>query len=607
MKAAARYGILARLRVCLFWLAAALCGRILKIFYGFPAMSVFMGMEFSEPAATLEARTAGELARALNRAERYAAGGKYCLGYILYEAWKSFCGIETRMPEEPLLYMEVFGSFRPFVPRARPEISAALVPLVSKEEYFFAVGKIKDALMDGETYEVNYSYPSDLLAEFPDDFALFEALLPRQNAAYSAFISNRWRTVLSFSPELFFRVSGRRITAKPMKGTAARLPDPRADARRAAELSSDPKNRAENLMIVDLMRNDLSRVCEPGSVEVEKMFEVESLPTVHQMTSTVSATLSRGVGLADIFRNIFPCGSVTGAPKLSTMRIIESLEAGERGVYCGAILLVSPEETVCSVPIRILQRRAGERFRFHSGSAVVWDSSAGEEWAETLEKARFINGEFEIIETFLVENGEPKFLREHLARMENSARELGFAFDASKAARALAGARDGILRLSLSRGGSFSAAWRELSAPADFGVEIARERLDSRNPFLRHKTSKRGWYARASRRIAAGEVYDEIFLNERGEVCEGSRCNVVIEKGGVLYTPPLSCGLLDGVMRRAMLPRLAEKVLRAEDLFSADRIYMANSVRGTVEVFLREKNSAGPREPDGGGASGCAD
>lgn len=551
-------------------------------------MSAFMGMEFSEPAATLEARTAGELASALSLAEKYAAGGKYCFGYVLYEAWKAFCGIGCRAPEEPLLYMEVCDGFRPFVPRARPEVSAALAPRVSKGDYFRAVRKIKEALRGGETYEVNYSYASDLLAEFSDDFALFEALLPRQNAAYSAFVSNRWRTVLSFSPELFFRIRGRRITAKPMKGTAARLADPAADALRAAELSDDPKNRAENLMIVDLMRNDLSRICEPGSVSVEEMFKIESLPTLHQMTSTVSATLARGTGLADIFGNIFPCGSVTGAPKLSTMRIIESLETGERGVYCGAILLVSPEETVCSVPIRILQRRAGEgRFKFHSGSAVVWDSSAEGEWAETLEKARFVNGEFEIIETFLIENGEPKFLCEHLERMENSARELGFAFDASGAARAVDCSRDGIFRLGLSRAGSFSAAWRELASPSTFDVEVARERLESGNPFLRHKTSKRGWYARAESRIAAGEVYDEIFLNERGEVCEGSRCNVIIEKNGALYTPPLSCGLLGGVMRRAMLPRLTEMVLRAEDLFAADRLYMANSVRGVVEVFLR--------------------
>lgn len=178
--------------------------------------------------------------------------------------------------------------------------------------------------MDGETYEVNYSYPSDLLAEFPDDFALFEALLPRQNAAYSAFISNRWRTVLSFSPELFFRVRGRRITAKPMKEPPPAF-RPRADARRAAELSSDPKNRARKPHDSRPHAQRPQPRLRAGSVEVEKMFEVESLPTVHQMTSTVSATLSRGVGLADIFRNIFPCGSVTGAPKLSTMRIIESL------------------------------------------------------------------------------------------------------------------------------------------------------------------------------------------------------------------------------------------------------------------------------------------
>lgn len=203
-------------------------------------MSVFMGMEFSEPAATLEARTAGELARALNRAERYAAGGKYCLGYILYEAWKSFCGIETRMPEEPLLHMEVFG-LPPFVPLRPPgNFRPPIVPLRFKRGIFFCRRKIKDALMDGETYEVNYSYPSDLLAEFPDDFALFEALLPRQNAAYSAFISNRWRTVLSFSPELFSASAGGGYR-KAHEGHRRPPSGSPADARRAAELSSEPQ------------------------------------------------------------------------------------------------------------------------------------------------------------------------------------------------------------------------------------------------------------------------------------------------------------------------------------------------------------------------------
>ena len=556
-------------------------------------MFVFSGLKFDSPVEVIEARSLEEIERAFSRIEKLSSRGKYVLGYVEYEAWRLFYSLPPlpRPDNSPLLYFEVFDSFEKFVPQASSEnIPATLVPLVSEREYFDVFDKIRAALRSGETYEVNYSYPSYLEIPPIGDGTLFGHFLSRQNAAYCAYIKNPYLTVLSYSPELFFEIEKTRILVKPMKGTAARSPDAAEDAKLAKWLAADEKNRAENLMIVDLMRNDLSRIAAKNSVAVEKMFEVETLSRVYQMTSTISAELRGGTGLFDVFKNIFPCGSVTGAPKLSTMRIIESLERGRRGVYCGAICFVSPEKTVCSVPIRILERRGGAdgKFVFRSGSAIVWDSTAAGEWRETLDKASFINGDFSLIETFSVEHGVPKYVCEHLQRMQKSAETLGFSFDetAARAALSTAACGDGILRLELSRGGRFSTSTRPLSESKTARVEISKTRVDSRNIFLRHKTTKRDWYAAATRKIASGEVYDVIFQNERGEITEGSRSNIIVEKDGKFYTPPAECGLLEGVGRRVLSDKLTEKILYPSDLYSADAIYSLNSVRGLKKVNL---------------------
>lgn len=556
-------------------------------------MFVFSGLKFDSPVEVIEARSLEEIECAFSRIEKLSSRGKYVLGYVEYEAWRLFYSLPPlpRPDNSPLLYFEVFDSFEKFVPQASSEnIPATLVPLVSEREYFDVFDKIRAALRSGETYEVNYSYPSYLEIPPIGDGTLFGHFLSRQNAAYCAYIKNPYLTVLSYSPELFFEIEKTRILVKPMKGTAARSPDAAEDAKLAKWLAADEKNRAENLMIVDLMRNDLSRIAAKNSVAVEKMFEVETLSRVYQMTSTISAELRGGTGLFDVFKNIFPCGSVTGAPKLSTMRIIESLERGRRGVYCGAICFVSPEKTVCSVPIRILGRRGGAdgKFVFRSGSAIVWDSTAAGEWRETLDKASFINGDFSLIETFSVEHGVPKYVCEHLQRMQKSAETLGFPFDETAARAALSDAAcgDGILRLELSRGGRFSTSARPLSESKTARVEISETRVDSRNIFLRHKTTKRDWYAAATRKIASGEVYDVIFQNERGEITEGSRSNIIVEKDGKFYTPPAECGLLEGVGRRVLSDKLTEKILYTSDLYSADAIYSLNSVRGLKKVNL---------------------
>ena len=552
-------------------------------------MQIFSDKIFENPTAVLEARNRREFAEMFAKIDALKRE-KYILGYVEYEAWKIFAE-QSPTPDAPndastnapLAYFEVFDGFRSYEPSARSgNFEAALSPDLSRRDYDAAIAEIKNRIAAGDTYEVNFAYPNTLFTDCADDFELFERLAARQPTPFRAFLKNEHLTALSFSPELFFKIECGKISVSPMKGTVPRGDTPEADERNAEFLKTDEKNLAENLMIVDLMRNDLSRVSVAGSVEVESMFDVRALP----MTSTISAKLAPNAGTFDIFESIFPCGSITGAPKLSTMRIIERLEKSPRGVYCGAICLFSPERTVCSVPIRTLERRAGEaRFKYRVGGAVVWDSTADGERAETAAKSEFINGRFGLLETMRVENGVPHNFELHARRLENSARELGFAFDAA-AFRGIVPERDGIMRVELSRGGKLSVSYRKLSECASDKIAVSDVRVDSGNSLLRHKTTKRAAFDSAAKKAAAENLYDALILNERGEITEGSRTNIVVEKDGKLLTPPLSCGVLDGVMRRAMSEKLAEKPLFPSDLENADKIFCINSVRGIKRVYL---------------------
>lgn len=556
-------------------------------------MQIFSDKIFENPTAVLEARNRREFAEMFAKIDALKRE-KYILGYVEYEAWKIFAE-QSPTPDAPndastnapLAYFEVFDGFRSYEPSARSgNFEAALSPDLPRRDYDAAIAEIKNRIAAGDTYEVNFAYPNTLFTDCADDFELFERLAARQPTPFRAFLKNEHLTALSFSPELFFKIECGKISVSPMKGTVPRGDTPEADERNAEFLKTDEKNLAENLMIVDLMRNDLSRVSVAGSVEVESMFDVRALPTVHQMTSTISAKLAPNAGTFDIFESIFPCGSITGAPKLSTMRIIERLEKSSRGVYCGAICLFSPERTVCSVPIRTLERRAGEaRFKYRVGGAIVWDSTADGERAETAAKSEFINERFGLLETMRVENGVPHNFELHARRLENSARELGFAFDAD-AFRGIVPERDGIMRVELSRGGKLSVSYRKLSECASDKIAVSDVRVDSGNSLLRHKTTKRAAFDSAAKKAAAENLYDALILNERGEITEGSRTNIVVEKDGKLLTPPLSCGVLDGVMRRAMSEKLAEKPLFPSDLENADKIFCINSVRGIKRVYL---------------------
>jgi para-aminobenzoate synthetase/4-amino-4-deoxychorismate lyase len=401
--------------------------------------------------------------------------------------------------------------------------------------------------------------------------------------------------VLSFSPELFFRIehsgTASYIVTRPMKGTAPRSSSAEEDGRRREWLALDEKNRAEHVMIVDLLRNDLGRICKPGSVRVDDLFRVEAYPTLFQMTSTVSGDLRGDSRFGDVIRALFPSGSVTGAPKRRTMEIIRDLEGEARGVYTGAIGFLAPDGGACfSVPIRTLDVR-GKNISMGVGGGIVADSTAEAEFDECLLKASFLDQAANapmLIETLLW-SGDYPLLELHLARLGTSAKRLGFRFEPAQIRCELAAAADRLVedsrvRLLLSADGTVEVECSLITGPrSNLRVRISSRRLLSTDLWQQHKTTRRLLYDREFSRARA-EGFDEVlFMNERDEVVEGAISNLFVEVGATLYTPPLTAGALPGVLRTHLLqthPNIAERTLRLEDLESAQVIYVGNAVRG---------------------------
>ena len=555
-------------------------------------MQIFADKVFKNPIDKIVAFDKNSFLKDFLKIEKLRASN-YLLGYIRYDAREIFAGDDIKS-ELPLLYFEVYDKFDAYEPASKNsscepfEINA--FSDISFKTYSDSISRIKQEISRGNTYQVNYTYNYKVFSE-RWGLPLFESLLKNQKTPYNAFISNEYEEILSFSPELFFEVEGNKILTKPMKGTVKRSELKEKDLEHFEFLKNDEKNRSENVMIVDLLRNDLGKIAKTASVSVDKLFEVETHKTVHQMTSEVSAELLDGLTLYELFEALFPCGSITGAPKVNTMQIIEDLEVGKRDVYCGAIGLISPDKITFSVPIRILQRtRLENYYNCRVGGGIVWDSKVDDEWEETLTKIGFLGADiqtpdnFKIIETILVQNSEMKNFSLHAERMKKSANELGFNFNSEL--YKIKSEKDGILRILLSKDGSFTYKINSLNHSLTNKVSISPITVDSSEKMLRHKTTYRPWYEKAIQRIKNGELFDEIFLNEKGEVTEGARSNIVIEKNGVLYSPPLSCGVLPGVQRSLLKNDFTEKVLRVSDLKSADKIFCINSIRGIVEVEL---------------------
>ena len=551
-------------------------------------MIIYRSQLFQNPVKVFKAFNHSEFFAMLDEIESLSKT-YYAVGYIRYEAKNLFFD-ESYTNDSPLLYFEVFDKYEEYIPKNQQSYSLNPIPSISFEEYEYAINTVKNEILNGNTYEVNYTY--DWLVAFRDEeLSLYDYLLSRQKTPYNAFFKNEYDTVLSFSPELFFEIKDRHILTKPMKGTIARGRDYIEDKTNIEFLKNDIKNRAENVMIVDLLRNDLGRIARTGSVKAEKLFEIETHKTIHQMTSEVEADLKDDVSLADVIKAIFPCGSITGAPKISTMNIIDKVENGSRDIYCGAIAYLSPDELVCSVPIRILQRKTGDTtFKYRVGGAIVWDSSAQDEWEETITKTKFLQDDYSLVETVKVTNKKIFLAEEHFTRLKQSALELGFKFN--EEILNIRPERDGILRILLHKNGDFQTELRQFERTHINNVRISPVKISSKNYLLKYKTTYRPFYIDTYKKIVAGEVYDELFFNERGELTEGSRTNILVESGGKFYTPPLKCGLLNGVLRQSLLDAgvCSERVMYLEDIINADAIYCINSVRGIKKVYLDDFN-----------------
>jgi len=465
---------------------------------------------------------------------------------------------------------------------------------LQETDYCAKVDRIQAWIASGDCYQVNLTFPLHFRV-FGHPLALYAALRARQPVRYGAFVSVPGATLLSFSPELFFERSGTRVQARPMKGTAPRGGTAAEDAALRTGMLASDKERAENVMIVDMLRNDLGRLARPGSVRVEALCEAEAYPTVWQQVSTVSAELP-GASLADLFTALFPCASITGAPKLRAMQRIAELETAPRDLYTGALGWLAPGgDCRFNVAIRSFELGPDGEARLGVGSGIVIDGDRRREYAECLLKARFIrefDPGFELIETLRLEDGRYPLLPLHLERLGRSARCLGFALDAAAVEAALAelAARhaDGVFRVRLSL--AHRGAFRVQAVPLETSQRVWRFLLAEEplpdGDFLRaHKTTVRGRYDKALAGLP-GDVFDLIFFNRRGEVCEGARSNVFVVRDGIWLTPPLASGLLPGVMRQHLLDsgRAVEQVLTRDDLFTASAVYLANALRGVVPV-----------------------
>lgn len=540
-------------------------------------MIIFGEKQFTNPIKIITAFNFDELKTAFAKIEELK-NQYYIVGYLRYNAFSG------QSPNFPLLYFEVFNSYNIYKTKNTKKLLLNPTPCVNFCEYSNAIKKIKEEIAKGNTYEVNYTYDFDVPFD-GDELDLFNFLLSKQKTPYNFYIKNQYDTVLSFSPELFFEMQNNHILTKPMKGTIHRGKDKKEDKNLIEFLKNDIKNRAENVMIVDLLRNDLGRIAKVGTVNVSKLFEIETHKTLHQMTSQIEADLKENTTFFDIFKAIFPCGSITGAPKISTMKVISDVEKGERNIYCGAIGIISPKETIFSVPIRILQKTNEQnKFKYRVGGAIVWDSNAQDEWEETLTKTKFLNDEFQIIETVKIENNSILFEKEHFERMQKTAEHFGFKFKISEIAKT----DDGMLRILLNRDGEIKTELKRITPAKTSKIAISPIIQNSKNEFLYYKTTYRPWYYDSFQRIKNGEIYDEIFFNEKGELTEGARSNIVLQLNGNLYTPPVQCGLLNGVFRQELLKnnKCTEKILYKKDLEKAEKIFCVNSVRGMVEVLF---------------------
>ena len=568
---------------------------------------------FADPVEWLELRSFKDMFSFFVELDERLAKGFCLAGYIGYEAGygfepDSFSSFHTRSGDLPLAWFGVYDTSRLL---NKDETGHMLsgdcrysepVFDLTKEEYAEKIDRIKRHIGAGDVYQINFTgrYRFEFSGSAP---GLLRDLSGRQPDVYSAFLNLGSHHILSLSPELFFRCEGSCIETRPMKGTSMRGGNEEEDRLRRGWLQSDEKNRAENLMIVDLLRNDLGRICKSGSVDAPELFVTETYPTLHQMVSSVRGELLDDCSLYDLFHAVFPCGSVTGAPKIRAMQLIQELERSPRGIYTGAIGYILPDRSMCfNVAIRTLTLH-GKVGEYGAGGGIVWDSKSDEEFAECRLKARILDPEpernFGIFESILF-NGSYVWLEEHLSRLQQSAFGLGFSFDRGMcreelerlAEKELVGKGRYKVRLELLNDGSVDIAFDEIALRhAHDPARVCRSSavIRSDNPLRGHKTTERMLYDELLRKAVSGGFDEVVFCNERGEVTEGAISNIIIAKNGLYYTPRLSSGLLNGIYRQYFLATrndVKETVLFMEDIQAADLLFVCNSVRGLRRAVL---------------------
>ena len=554
--------------------------------------------------------------RAFAAIERGLGAGLHAAGLLSYELGYALepklRGALRAESDTPLLWFGLFDTPLAIPSAVLDEVFAAAGPPAPLDDLRYGhdlatharkVDEVLDFILAGDIYQANLTFPISFL--FGDDpVRLYAALRCRQPVSFGGFASLGDRTILSVSPELFFDVAGHVATTRPMKGTSPRSADVRKDDELRAALREDPKQRAENLMIVDLLRNDLSRIAQPGSVAVPSLFEVETYPGFHAMSSTITAVLQDGTSLRDRCAALFPCGSIVGAPKIRAAEILRDLEDAPRGFYTGALGCIAPDGDMrFNVAIRTAVIRADGTGLYGVGGGIVAESRPEDEYAEALLKARVLTGlaaPFDLIETFRWQaDGGFVRLGLHLDRLCRSAATLGFCFDRRSIERELGKLAAGAdraeatalrVRLALSRDGTTGITTSALPAAREgpWRVGLAETRLDPGDPFLRHKTSLRDNYEAAFSRAREAGLDEAIFLNTRGDVAEASRNTIFVEAGGTLLTPPICSGILPGVLRHALIQSGAarEHAMTLGDLSNASKWFLGNSLHGLREAVL---------------------
>ena len=561
---------------------------------------------YTDPIDIITIYDSNSIRVAMQKLLHYHGNGYHLAGYLSYELGMHLESklnvLGSEISDEPLMHFGVFNSFSEHAPidclYTSENIDLKLKPSWTEAEYKKKFERTMTYIRQGDAYQVNLTFP--MRATFKKSArTLYSAFRSRQKGSYGGIISlTGGPEIISHSPELFFSKFGKKMTMRPMKGTRPRAKTAEADNKLKKNMKLDEKSQAENLMIVDLLRNDLSRISDTGSVKVPELFSLETYPTLHQMTSQVTSKLKDSQNFIDIFKGLFPCGSVTGAPKIRAMEIIKELEESDRGAYCGSIGYIEPEGAACfNVGIRTIILKES-KLRYNVGSGLVMDSVASDEYAECILKADVLKKQnSEILETFLWQprTGIKNF-SQHKKRLIKTANELKYPFKEVHFENAIKSIKSvdkpQRVRLALNNLGEFNiqqSDYEPYQINSEVTFSLSKYPLSDKVQVTRHKVSDRNFYDGERNRIRQLTDADEvIFLNNKNEICEGSYTSIFIKKNGLLVTPPLSSGLLPGILRADLLEKkqAIEGILTIADIIEADDIFLGNSLRGLMKAKL---------------------